>query len=258
MLTRIGIHLSNDDTCPRRISVGVQLAKVHGAEVVGVHPVEDSSASRHDPNAVPQISNQLMHAAHAAGVKADWRSPQGKADEALALHSRFCDVLIMSKTEPNALMSNLPEAVVMAAGRPVLMLPTFGDINTIGRHVLLCWDQRREAARAFADAAPFLKECETLTILEIDRDNEKLGWNDLRKEDISHYCQLLGYPTPKRLNLVSTDYGVGNVILNAATDTGCDLIVMGAYGHSRMREWVMGGASRTLLSSMTVPVLLTH
>jgi len=278
MLGRIAIHLGNDDACLRRINTGLQLAKEHGAEVIGVYPSSGMAGAYYEESIIPQdvrkilrgrqsefrdsVQKQFLEKAEAAGVKAQWRAPQGEADEALALHARYCDLLIMSKAERvdsvTALIPNLPEAVVMAAGRPVLMIPTAGNIASIGRRVLYCWDQRREAARSFTDATPFLKRCDELVVLEIDRDERLLKERDIHDQDISDYCTSLGYPKPKHLIKRSDDIGVGDVILNTASDSGSDLIVMGAYGHSRMRQWVMGGASRTLLSSMTVPVLLAH
>ncbi len=276
MLGRIAIHLSDDKACARRIDAGVLLAKEHGAEVVGVYPTEDF-IDRYG-NVLPQdirsnlrkqrvehresIRNQFEQKTSAAGVSADWREPHGSAEESLALHARYCDLLIMSKAlhddQVTNLMPNLPEAVIMAAGRPVLMIPNAGTFETIGQRVLYCWDQRREAARAFADAAPFLERCKELVVLEVDRDQDMLQERDIQDGDFSNYCVRRGYPKPRHQVTESGDIGVGHVILNAASDAASDLIVMGAYGHSRMRQWVMGGASRTLLSSMTVPVLLTQ
>src|SRR5690606_41252348 len=122
--------------------------------------------------------------------------------------------------------------------------------------ILYCWDQRREAARAFTTAALFRNDCQEQTVLDVDRHQRLFKGSDLREADCAAFCTSRGYPQPKHLVKKSEDIGVGNVILNTASDVGSDLIVMGAYGHSRMRQWVMGGASRTLLSSMTVPVLL--
>lgn len=278
MLGRIAIHLNNDNACPRRIDVGLQLAKEHGAEAIGVYPADAVAGHYYDESIIPQdvrkilrgrsdefresVRQQFLERAAAAGVKAEWRAPVGEADEALALHARYCDLLVMSKAERldsvTAIIPNLPESVVMAAGRPVLMIPTAADIETIGRRVLYCWDQRREAARAFTDAATFFKRCDELVVLEIDRDERAFKDNDLHEGDFANFCTSIGYPQPKHLVKKSDGIGVGNVILNTASDMGSDLIVMGAYGHSRMRQWVMGGASRTLLSSMTVPVLLAH
>lgn len=278
MLGRIAIHLSSDKACSRRIDAGLQLAKEHGAEVIGIYPTDSISGHYYDEAIIPQDVRKILHgrrdefrtnlrkqfleSAAAAGVKAEWRCPEGEADEALAVHARYCDLLIMSKAERTdsvaSLIPNLPESVVMAAGRPVLMIPTAGPITSIGKRVLYCWDQRREAARAFTDAAPFLKGCKELVVLEVDRDERAFKERDLQEKDFGDYCSSLGYPQPKHLIKKSENIGVGNVILNTASDAGSDLIVMGAYGHSRMRQWVMGGASRTLLSSMTVPVLLAH
>ena len=277
MLGRIAIYLSSDSACTRRIDAGLQLAKEHNATAVGVYPT-DSPGHYYDDSIVPQdvrkilsgrrsdlkesIRKQFLERAQAQGVNAEWRAPQGEADDALALHARYCDLLVMSKAERvdsvTSIIPDLPESVVMAAGRPVLMIPTAGPVPTIGRRVLYCWDQRREAARAFSDAAVFLKHCKELVVLEVDRDERLFRERDIREDDFSKFCVSQGYPAPKHLVKKSDGIGVGNVILNTASDSGSDLIVMGAYGHSRMRQWVMGGASRTLLSSMTVPVLLAH
>lgn len=275
---RIAIHLNDDTVCERRMDIGLRLAKERGAEVVGVYPSASVAGLRQDENILPQeirttlrkqrdehleaTRTRFLDKARDLGVQAHWRVPHGDAEESLTLHARYCDLLIMSKAgandSPASLRPNLPEAVVMASGRPVLLLPNHGAIDTIGRRILFCWDQRREAARAFSDAALLLRDCLTLTVLEIDRDDTLMRERDIREDDISDYCASLGYPTPRRLLKDSTGYGVGNVILNTATDTDADLIVMGAYGHSRMRQWIMGGATSTLLSTMTVPVLLSN
>src|SRR5690606_16638108 len=128
----------------------------------------------------------------------EWRAPRGNADEALALHARYCDLLIMSKADQvdsvASIIPNLPESVVMTAGRPVLMIPSAGDFSTIGQRVLYCWDQRREAARAFTDATPFLKRCDELVVLEVDRDERLIREGDLKDDDFVNYCVSLGYP----------------------------------------------------------------
>ena len=278
MLGRIAIHLSNDNACGRRIDAGLQLAKEHGAEVIGVYPSDGGAGHYYDESVISQdvhkmlrgrhdeqresVQKQFLEKTQASGIKAEWRAPEGPIDELLSLHARYCDLLIMSKAEQldtmSAFIPNLPEAVVMAAGRPVLMIPNAGALAPIGRRVLYCWDQRREAARAFTDAAPLLKRCNELVVLEVDRDDTLLKERAIHEKDFVNYCTSLGYPEPKHLLKESDGVGVGNVILNTAADSSSDLIVMGAYGHSRMRQWIMGGASRTLLSSMTVPVLLAH
>lgn len=278
MIGRIAVHLNNDKGCQRRISAAIKLATQHKSELIGVYPSNLAPQRGYDGTVIPEelhkvIRNKAAHArtetqilfteqAAAAGLTAHWRSPQGDPDEVLALHARYCDLLVMSKAEHRdtvtAIIPNLPESVVMAAGRPVLMIPTVGEIDTIGKRILFCWDQKRESARAFNDATSLLGKCSELVVLSVDADPEMLHNQDIPQDDFSNYCVSLGYPRPKIEQKSSEGYGVGNIILNTATDYASDLIVMGAYGHSRMRQWIMGGASRTLLGSMTVPVLLSH
>ncbi|HUG58964.1 MAG TPA: universal stress protein [Candidimonas sp.] len=279
MLGRIAIHLNRDPACARRLRAAIQLATEHKAELIGVYPDEQAASYLYEDTVMPEelhkvLRNNIAQARNeiqqlfnketsAAGVKAHWRVPQGAADEALAVHARYCDLLIMSKADNKdstaSLMTNLPEAVVMAAGRPVLMIPAVGDVLPIGRRALFCWDNRRESARAFSDAAPILQGCSELVVLTVDPQPEDLREKDLHENDFADYCASLGYPKPRMVFKQSKNVGgIGNVILNASTDYGSDLIIMGAYGHSRMRQWIMGGASRTMFSSMTVPILLSH
>lgn len=279
MLGRIAVHLGADAGCQRRIQVAIKLATEHNAELVGVYPFDVTMLQGYSGTALPsevthmirdriqegreETKKNFLEATKAAGIKGHWRMPKGAIDEVLALHARYSRLLIMSKTEDrqstaSPITTNLPETVIMAAGRPVLMVPAVGTMSTIGERVLFCWDKKREAARAFADAAPLLRTAKELVVLAIDEDTEDLREQDIQENDFSDLCTALGYPAPKVLLRSSKGVGVGNVILNTATDHASDLIVMGAYGHSRMRQWIMGGASKTLLNAMTVPVLLSH
>lgn len=278
MLGRIAIHLSDDDACERRINIGLMLAKAHGAEVVGIYPVDTILQKSYDETVIPydvrrnlidlnerhreSVHQIFTQHADSIGVKAHWRIPGGAAEKALALHARYCDMLIMSKPARRdrgvALVPDLPESVMMTAGRPVLMIPNTGTFKSIGKNILFCWNQSREAARAFADAAPLLKQCNELTVLEIDRDHNQQQENDIHADDFKNYCVALGYPVPRSMTQGSGPKEVGKIILSTAEHTNSDMIVMGVYGHSRMREWVMSGASRTVLESMAIPVLLAH
>ncbi|UYO95281.1 universal stress protein [Pollutimonas sp. M17] len=278
MLGRIAIHLGHDEGLPRRLRAALQLATEHKAELIGIYPPETVPHYYSETSPIPEemqkladsrfeqarvsVQKTFLEQTGTAGVRAQWRAPKGSAEEVLALHARYCDLLVMSKAghrdSAASLAPNLAEAVIMAAGKPVLMIPAVGEVNPIGRRVLFCWDHRREAARAFSDAAPLLHACSRLTVLTVDPHPDYLAGKDLHENDFADYCAALGYPKPREIFKQSEDYGVGNIILNTATDEDSDLIVMGAYGHSRMRQWIMGGASRTLLNSMTVPVLMSH
>src|SRR5690625_2104178 len=189
MLGRIAVHLAADDNCKRRIDVAIKLAKEHDATIVGVYPLDVTIQQTYSGTALPSEVNRMIRerlvegreetkkmfeaAASAAGITAHWRTPKGHLDEVLAVHARYSRLLIMSKAEnPQTTASpitiNLPETIIMAAGRPVLMVPSVGAMNTIGERVLFCWDTKREAARPFADAAPLLRSAKELVVLAVD------------------------------------------------------------------------------------------
>jgi nucleotide-binding universal stress UspA family protein len=122
-------------------------------------------------------------------------------------------------------------------------------------HVLACWDGSRSAARAIADSLPFLMRGEKVEIVMVTRGDGKA--DELPGADLGEHLARHGLDVEVK-RLVAADVDVSNVILSYAADCGADLIVMGGYGHSRLREFVLGGATRGILQSMTVPVLMAH
>ena len=151
--------------------------------------------------------------------------------------------------------SDLPEAVVLASGRPTLVVPHIGVRAPLGETVLLCWNASRESARAAADALPFLRLPKKVIVLVVDPRTSPDGHGAEPGADVALWLTRHGVKVTVQRD-VAADSDVGAVILSRAADLGVDLIVMGVYGHSRVREMVLGGVSRTLLSSMTVPVLI--
>lgn len=279
MLGRIALDLTKDANQKRRIQAAIQLASHYKAELIGVCTDPPTPQYMYGEGGVPEqiltmlldritqekaeTKERFLKQTALAGIKAQCRMPKGPAEETLALHARFCDLLIMSQTDSAesswAIPPNVAESVIMSTGRPVLMIPYVGDIQRpIGQHVLFCWDYGRRAARALADAAPILGQASTLTILTVDPQPEMLRSRDIEPDDLLAYCSTHGFPEPKEVRTDSKEVGIGNRILNAATDYGCDLVVMGLYNRSRVREWILGGTSKTLLQSMTVPTLFSH
>ena len=177
----------------------------------------------------------------------------------MVAHARFADLVIVGQAEPDnqpaGTPSDLAEEVVLASARPVLIVPHIGVSKTPGKTVMLCWNGGREAVRAATGALPLLKAADNVIVLEIDPksgvDEEEPG------ADVAQWLARHGVKvTVQRDTAANSD--VGGVILSRAADHDVDLIVMGIYGHSRMRELVLGGASRTLLATMTVPLLVAH
>jgi len=139
----------------------------------------------------------------------------------------------------------------------VLVVPFIGASAAIGRNVLLCWNASREAARAATDALPLLQAAASVTVLVVGAETSDSGHGAEPGADVAIWLGRHGVKVTVQRD-VAADADVGGLILSRAMDHGCDLIVMGIYGHSRLRELVLGGASRTLLGSMTVPVLMAH
>jgi nucleotide-binding universal stress UspA family protein len=141
--------------------------------------------------------------------------------------------------------------------RPILIVPHIGVAKTPGKVVLLAWNGSREASRAATAALPLLAEADKVVVLSVDGKNKKAGDGHDHDGDVAQWLSRHGVNAEIQHDS-SADSDIGSVILSRAADYNADLIVMGLYGHSRVRERVLGGVSRTLLSSMTAPLLIAH
>jgi nucleotide-binding universal stress UspA family protein len=194
-------------------------------------------------------------------LSAEWRQASGSASQAAALHGRYADLIVVGQPDPGYVQAPLfqpsPGEVALAVGRPLLVVPYAGTWTAIGRRVLIGWNASREATRAINDALPFLVAAETVTVLTIDPSHGAQGHGDVPGADIAQHLARHGVKATVQ-STVSGDIGVGDALLSWVSDVSADLLVMGAYGHSRDRELVFGGATRTVLETMTVPVLMAH
>ena len=145
----------------------------------------------------------------------------------------------------------------MAIGRPVLYVPYAGRFEDCGKRILVAWDASREAARALKDALPFLQKAEAAEVVTFDAEKLRPSDPELPPPDMRAYLARQGV-TATVSTLPKGDIDVGSAILARAADHASDLIVMGAYSHSRVRELVLGGATRVLFESMTAPTLMSH
>lgn len=174
-------------------------------------------------------------------------------------HTSMSDLIITSqgdRSQGSTTASADLDHLLMGSRRPVLVIPYIGASATIGSNVLVAWDGSVEAGRAVHDSLPILKKANKVTIYSIqDRDviDTELGGADIAEHLAHHDVNIEVVSDPK-----SDDLKVGEQLLSRVADLGIDMMVMGAYGHSRYREMILGGVTRTILSSMTVPVLLAH
>jgi nucleotide-binding universal stress UspA family protein len=170
--------------------------------------------------------------------------------------ARNYDLSIVGQAEPD---DDIPETLMIEAalfesGRPVMIVPYIQKTGLTLDRAMICWDNSRNAARAVNDAMPFLKRAAHIDIVTIER-KEQL--EELRGAQIAEHLARHKLKVDVKA-IVAPDSDAANVILSQAADSGTDLIVMGGYGHTRFREFVLGGATRGILEAMTVPVLMSH
>lgn len=196
-----------------------------------------------------------------AGVEGEWIEASQDGEQAVVQHSRYADLVVLGQTDPDEpetfIADRFPETVVMASGRPVLVVPYAGHYDTVGSQALVAWDGSREAARAVHDAMPFLVGAERVTVLHINSPGapSRAG---TPVTDITMTLARHGANVDFREIANDIDETCGDALLSLAAGDGYDLLVMGAYGHARWKERVLGGTTRTIFESATLPVLMSH
>ncbi|MBV8036876.1 universal stress protein [Roseateles sp.] len=176
--------------------------------------------------------------------------------------ARYCDLTVMTQTDPDddyvLRTPHLAQDVLLQSGRPLLALPYAGEWTVApATRVLVGWNASREAARAMQDAMPFLCKAASVEVVVFETPEDvDLEHGDVPGADIGLWLARHGVKVDVRY--VATDVAAGEALLSHAANMGADLIVAGGYGHSRFREVVLGGVTRTLLHSSPVPVLLSH
>lgn len=196
-------------------------------------------------------------AARTPTVSAEWRDAKGDLPGDPAAAARCADLVVAGQPDPDSpLQRTAAGDLLLSAGRPVLFVPYAGRFPTVGRRVLVAWNDSRESARAVADALPFLRRAQSVHVVrfETGRAGAPAGGT---ASDIALHLARHGVKVQLAAERIA-DIEVGEQMLSRAADLEADLIVMGAYGHSRVRESVLGGATRTLLDAMTVPTLMSH
>ena len=149
----------------------------------------------------------------------------------------------------------LIEGALFGSGRPVIVVPHIQKQGLMLDRVLACWDGSRPAARAIADAMPFLTRAKNVEIVVVTGERDKSG--EITGTNMGRHLARHGVDVEiKRIPVGSTD--VQTAILAHAADIGADFMVLGGYGHSRLREFILGGVTRSILASMPVPVLMSH
>lgn len=259
-----------------RTDIAIALARQFEAHLIGLAPTAALDAqARHGAAAMADAAaaaSELLLAeamASAQGFRKRCTSEALPSFEALAdpspastslvLRAQCADLLIMSQPDPSVPGHRQQEAeleqVLLACARPVLLIPYTHREPVRTQRVLVAWDGSPESVRALTDALPLLRRAGQVTLMHWRRDAQGTG-PLARLAGIRQWLAFQGVDAEVRDEV--TTVSIGDALLNAASDTGADLIVMGAYGHARWTERLFGGVSRTLLASMTAPVLMSH
>lgn len=272
-------YLPDRQNAEKLLDATLPIARRNDAHVIGLHviprvPVMYAvAAAEIPPDVIAQQEEMLQREADAlkdyfnercerAGARGEWRCNKiERADLASDIVSQtLCaDLVVMTQQEedPFGLSSDLPSRVVVDTGRPVLILPRYVKVSEIAKHVVVAWNGSREAARAAFDAIPFMKHADTVKVLAIDPQCRQ-GYDSIALGDEISLCLARHDVSAEAKVSTSGSISVGDELLNRLTDEGCDLLVMGCYGHSRLRETLFGGVTRELLEHMTAPVLMSH
>jgi len=229
--------------------------------VMGSVPAELIEASLAESRkAAGGAIGRFDQAAGRAGVSFESRMLDATLVAAADLFGRIArrfDLSVVAQAEPDKAAGEdlIIEAALFQSGRPVIVVPYIQRTGLLLERVLVCWDGGRTAARAIGDAIPFLTRAKALDVVIVATEPGK--GDEISGADMGRHLARHGLKVEVK-RIVAPDIDVANAILSYAADSAADFMVMGGYGHSRLREFILGGATRRILQSMTVPVLMSH
>jgi nucleotide-binding universal stress UspA family protein len=268
------VHLDDSPHSAARTGFALDLARRYDAHLIGLYVVcqeltrpiflhaegtwVPTCEMRRNAN-LKDAQTRFLVAGERAGLSAEWRAPAGPTVETAILHARHADLLILGQYDPGMASSYIAhhfvEDVVMSSGRPAIVLPYAGTFRSFGQSVLIAWDGSRESARSMADALPIIKAAKFVTVMTVQRHPSSGQPAGL---DVAAWLARHGIEAGFADAATAEGISTGALLLNMLSDLHIDLLVMGAYGHARIQERLLGGVTETMLQSMTVPVLMSH
>ena len=274
-LKSILLHLERDQRNDARTRIAIDFAARHQAHLVGLFThseqryyglgAADGSlmqeiidrAAKEALEAAKTLRAEFERAASAAGLSFGWRFEAGDPRDQLLRHGCYANLLVLGQFDPKETHQfvdpTLADDVVMAASCPVLVVPRGGVFEGVGRNVMVAWKRSRESSRAARDAMPVLDAADRVVVCCVDpADADHPPGADIVTHLARHGVSA------EAATAASEGVDVGRALLAAAAARGIDLLVMGAYGHARIREYLMGGVTRTILRDMALPTLLSH
>jgi nucleotide-binding universal stress UspA family protein len=269
------VHFDLDESGDARASLAATLAARFDAALIGISAWAPAAATSVDFAAiepVPDLADlkmmeDLLKArgekfralAGKASKPPDWRAALELPTEFVVQEARAADLMILGGTRHPVLRDPYgsvdPGAVLLRAGRPILLVPS-GVVSLAGKRVAVAWRDTREARRAIADALPFLQQAEAVAVVEFCEPGAEADATD-RLEDVMQFLRRHGV-TGAYQRVRPIDVTVTNALFHFVQDDAIDLIVAGGYGHSRLGEWIFGGVTHDLMTTSPVCCLLSH
>ncbi|MCB1548493.1 MAG: universal stress protein [Hyphomicrobiaceae bacterium] len=273
------VHFNDERRVAQLLSAGMELARRSNGHLIGLYvlppiviapavavPYGGEVITAHRDfcrQEAERIKAAFDKATAGQSFVAEWRlNEELEADvgDVVMQHGRAADLIIASQADADwdrTVLLDVPDRLALESGRPALVVPNVGTYATIGQNVCVAWNGSRESARALFDALPLLQNAKSVRLLWVNPEDDAERSGDLPGVDIAATLARHGIKIEASTS-VGTDIGVGDELLSRIADLGSDLLVMGCYGHSRLRELVFGGATRHILRHMTVPVLMSH
>ena len=281
MIKTILVPLTGLDCDARALAAAAIIAKDHGAEIncIRVHPspmqiiaraafrqfgtkLGNTELLHHLQNAAKSQTDQAKATYDAfvkehAGVTASWRLIEGDSIQAITAEARYSDLVVLARAPATSeLSADAVASILVGCGRPVLLAPDM-RLETIGSSPAIAWKETAEAARAVTAAMPMLMQAKRVVVISVQED-EAVPTEGFEAADRLAQ-QLRRHRVPVEAHwIVAGGRPVAQAVLQSARESQCDLVIMGAYSHSRFRELVFGGFTREVLQGCDLPVLLLH
>jgi nucleotide-binding universal stress UspA family protein len=274
---QILVHIDATRASPRRLAVARALAQRFDAQLAALYSVTPGFPELpYAPEIGPTLASELVERDQARreqalrafeeemrqpGAAASWaQTDEAPAQRAFAQQAIYADLLVLGQPDPRdeaaqCVPADFVEVVVIASGRPALVLPRGHDTGVPGDRIAIAWKESPESARALQAAMPFLRHASRVDVLAWSETGPaRMGGEAL---DLESYLRAHGVQAT--CHHEGHEAGsLGERLLERVRELEADLLVMGCYGHSRAREWMLGGVSRTVLAEMQLPVLLAH
>ena len=272
------IHLDHSSGCQNRLNIAFELARKFDAQLTGLFIVPDYVVPSYveaqisvdlitdvTEKAVAKARDRLagyQKLADDAGVKMEAHVVEGQVIPILREHTKYSDLLLLGQDQPDDPDNSsygLADALLFEGACACVVVPHSGKLDAPGKRVLLTWNASRESARALREAMPFLTRAETVVVLssEPDDGDSQTARGHPHAQELERLLKSHGIESVSS-GISDPDISATDAIIGQAADMNADLIIMGAYGHARLREIILGGVTRDLLKSSPVPLFLAH